>query len=343
MRLKFGKGVGMKKVSIALIALLMLCSLAFAQGTTEVKEEPVKIGFLVKLAECSWFQDEWKFAQMAADELGFELLKISTPDGEKVLSAIDNLASQHAQGFIICTPDVKLGPSIKMKADQYGMKVMSVDDRFIGPDGTPMENVHHMGISAYEIGRQVGQTIMEEVKARNWDFNKTGVACLTYDTLPTSKERTDGASDQLIEMGFPASRIYKGPTKTDSTTEGGFDATNILVASHPDVQNWMVYSLCDDTTIGGVRALEGNGFKAENIIGVGINGNDLAIGEFEKAQMTGFLATVLLAAKRHGYETSANMYNWIKNGVEPPLLVSTAGVVMNRSNYEDVLVEMGLR
>jgi L-arabinose transport system substrate-binding protein len=206
-----------------------------------------------------------------------------------------------------------------------------------------MENVHHMGISAYEIGKQMGKTIMEEAIARGWDLSKTGAACLTYDTLPTSKERTDGATEMLVAMGFPADRVFKGPTKTDSTTEGGFDATNILVAAHPDVQNWMVYSLCDDTTIGGVRALEGNGFKAENIIGVGINGNELAIGEFEKPQMTGFVATILLAAKRHGYETAANMYQWIKNGVEPPLLVSTSGVVMNRANYQDVLKEMGLR
>jgi len=89
-------------------------------GKESPGEEAIKIGFLVKLAECSWFQDEWKFARQAAEEYGFELIEMSTPDGEKVLSAIDNLAAQGAQGFIICTPDVKLGPSIKMKADQQG-------------------------------------------------------------------------------------------------------------------------------------------------------------------------------------------------------------------------------
>ncbi len=337
------RGVSMKKIVVLLMVLLLMGGIAFSQASQEkAKDQPVKIGFLVKMAENSWFQDEWKFAQMAADEYGFELIKISTPDGEKVLSAIDNLAAQKAQGFIICTPDVKLGPSIKMKADQNGLKVMSVDDRFVGPDGKPMENVHHMGISAYQIGRQVGETIMLEARKRGWDLNKTGVACLTYDTLPTSKERTDGATDKIIEMGFPKERVYKGPTKTDSTMEGGFDATNILVAAHPDVNYWFVYSLCDDTTIGGVRALEGNGIKSENIIGVGINGNELAISELEKP-VTGFHATVLLAAKRHGYETAENMYKWIAQGIEPPLLIETSGVVMYRDNYKDVLVEMGLR
>ncbi len=191
---------------------------------------------------------------MAADDYGFELIKISTPDGEKVLSAIDNLAAQNAQGFIICTPDVKLGPSIVMKADQNDLKVMSVDDQFIGSDGKPMADVPHMGISAYKIGQQVGEALMTEATARGWDMSTTGAVCLTYDTLPTSKERTDGASDQIKQMGFPAANIFAAPTKTDSTVEGGFDAANIVVAAHPGIENWLVYSLCDDTTIGGVRA-----------------------------------------------------------------------------------------
>jgi len=327
----------MKRIlSIVLMGAIALSFLSAQQGAK------VKIGFLVKMPENSWFQDEWKFAQMAADKYGFELIKIGTPDGEKVLAAIDNLAALQAKGFVICTPDVTLGPSIVMKAKQAGLKVMSVDDRFVGPDGKPMTEVPHMGISAYEIGKQVGIAIMDEAKKRAWGMKETGAICLTYDTLPTSKERTTGASDALRAKGFIDSNIYRAPTKTDSTTEGGFDAANIVIAAHPQIKHWVVYSLCDDTTIGGVRALEGNGIKASNIIGVGINGNALAIGEFQKPQMTGFVATVLLAAKRHGYETAENMYKWIAQGVQPPDNVATAGILMTRDNYKQVRKEMGL-
>ncbi|MGC9313698.1 MAG: arabinose ABC transporter substrate-binding protein [Sediminispirochaetaceae bacterium] len=326
---------------VLLLAVLSPLAAGGQQEAAAAADQDIKIGFLVKLAECSWFQDEWKFAQQAADEYGFELVKISTPDGESVLSAIDNMAAQNVQGFIICTPDVKLGPSIKMKADQNNMKLMSVDDRFVGADGKPMEDVHHMGISAYEIGRQVGKALMEEAQKRGWDLSKTGADCLTYNELPTSKERTDGATDMLVEMGFPKENVFEAPTATDSTTEGGFDATNILVAAHPEVENWLVYSLCDDTTIGGVRALEGNGFKADNIIAVGINGNDLAVAELDKDN-SGFHATVLLAAKQHGYETSVNMYKWIAEGIEPEKAIFTSGVLMTRDNYKQVRKEMGL-
>ena len=34
---------------------------------------------------------------------------------------------------------------------------------------------------------------------------------------------------------------------------------------------------------------------------------------------TGFFASILLAPKRHGYETAEMLYKWVKDGVEPPL------------------------
>ena len=59
--------------------------------------DPVKIGFLVKQPEEPWFQDEWKFAEIAAKQKGFTLVKIGAPSGEKVMSAIDNLSAQKAR------------------------------------------------------------------------------------------------------------------------------------------------------------------------------------------------------------------------------------------------------
>ena len=53
--------------------------------------ENLKLGFLVKQPEEPWFQTEWKFADKAGKDLGFEVIKIAVPDGEKTLNAIDSL------------------------------------------------------------------------------------------------------------------------------------------------------------------------------------------------------------------------------------------------------------
>src|SRR5688572_18874045 len=70
---------------------------------TSAKTGAIKIGFLVKQPESPWFQYEWKFAEQAGRDLGFSVMKIGATDGEKVLAAIDNLAANGAQGFVICT------------------------------------------------------------------------------------------------------------------------------------------------------------------------------------------------------------------------------------------------
>lgn len=329
----------MKKIFIVFMIALVCFSTVFAAGSKEA--ERTKIGFLVKMPEEPWFQNEWKFADDAGRDLGFDVVKIGTTDGEKVLSAIDNLQAQGAGGFVICTPDVRLGPSIMAKANAYGMKVISVDDQFVDANGDPMLEVPHMGISAYEIGKQVGYTMYDQMVARGWDVSKTGFMRISFNELPTALDRTNGMTDALLERGFPERNIFESPEKT-TDTEGGFNAANITITKHPEMKHWMVGGLNDEAAMGGTRALEGNGFAVNDIVAVGIGGSGTATVEFEKDEPTGFYATALISPKRHGYETSELLFNWITKGVEPPKATWTTAVMMDRSNYIEKMKENGL-
>jgi len=331
----------MKKFYALMLVVLVVLSFTgalFANGGTEAADKPVKIGFLVKMPEEPWFQNEWKFAEEAGEKYGFEVVKIGTPDGEKVLSAIDNLAAQGAQGFVICTPDVNLGPAIKSKADAVGLKVFAVDDRFLGPDGEPMEDVPYMGISAYKIGRQVGETMMEQMKERGWNQEDTGFLRVSFNELPTAKSRTDGMTDALIEAGFDEAYIFESPEKT-TDTEGGFNAANITLTKHPEIKHWLTGGLNDESAMGATRALEGRGFGVDDICAVGIGGSGTATNEFAKTEMTGFYATALISPYRHGFETAEFMYKWIVDGVEPPATTFTTAIMINRDNYEEILAQ----
>jgi len=299
----------------------------------------ITIGFLVKMPEEPWFQNEWKFAQQCADKYGFKLVKIGTPDGAKVLEAIDTLAAQGAQGFVICTPDVKLGPSIVARAQSHDMKVFSVDDQFVGADGKFMD-VPYMGIAARAIGEKVGQTVWDEFHNRGWRVEGTAACAVTWDQLNTSKERTDGATAILVKDGFPADRIYRAPEKS-TDIPGALDAANALLTQHPEAKRWLVFSMNDEGVLGAVRALEGRGFGPDKVIAVGIGGTS-AVPEFQKAEPTGLYATCLLASHRHGYETTEYMYRWIKDGAEPPKDTRTEGTIITRDNYQRIMKEQGL-
>jgi L-arabinose transport system substrate-binding protein len=329
-----------------MIALAILGLLVPLAGCQKKQTDPqastgkgVVIGFVVKQPEEPWFQNEWKFAQQAADKNGFKLIKIGASDGEKVLAAIDNLAAQGAGGFVICTPDVRLGPAIVNKAAGAGMKLLSVDDQFVGPDGKFMD-VHHVGISALEIGRMVGKTLHEQMDNRGWKSDDTALCAVTFEELDTARQRTDGAIEALTAAGFPKDRVFKAPQKT-SDVPGAMDAANVLLTQHPEVKHWLICGMNDSGVMGAVRAMEGRSLDAPSVIGVGINGTDCLV-EFKKDKPTGFWGSILLAPKQHGYDTAEMMYLWIKDGKEPPKVTYTKGILITRDTYQAIMKEQGL-
>jgi L-arabinose transport system substrate-binding protein len=335
----------MKKLkSIFLFLLVILIEATFfscAKDQPGAEKSKIKIGFLVKQPEEPWFQTEWKFAEQAAIDHGFELIKIGAVDGEKTLAAIDNLAANGAKGFVICTPDVRLGPAIKAKAHSYGMKLMAVDDQFVGADGAFMADVHYLGLSPRKIGELAGKKLYEEMQRRRWPLEGTAVCASTFEELDTAKQRTDGAMTALIAAGFPENKIFKAPNKT-TDIPGSFDATNILLTQHPEIKRWLVIGMNDNAVLGAIRATEGRGLNADNVIGVGINGTDCHT-EFEKTSPTGFWASILLSPKRHGYDTAAMVYRWVAENVEPPLATRIEdGILLTRKNFLQVLKENGI-
>lgn len=305
------------------------------------KSGAVKIGFFVKQPEEPWFQLEWKFAEQAARELGFTLIKTGANDGEKALAAIDSFAAAGAQGFVICTPDTKLGPAIVAKARAANLKLMTVDDQFLGADGQPMKNVHYLGISARKIGETVGDLLAAEMKRRGFNPADTAVCAVTYDELATAKERTDGAIARLQAAGIPATRIFRAPMRT-TDIPGALDAVSTLLTRQPAIKHWLVCGTNDNAVLGAIRALEGRNFAPESSVGIGINGTDCII-ELEKSKPTSFHGSILLSAKDHGYKTAEMLYRWIKDGVEPPLDTRTVGTLITRENFRQVLKEQGIR
>ncbi|MDT8999082.1 arabinose ABC transporter substrate-binding protein [Paucibacter sp. APW11] len=303
--------------------------------------EEVKIGFVIKQPDESWFQDEWRFAEMAAKEKGFKLVKIAAQDGDKLLAAIDNLAAQRVQGMVVCVPDVKLGPALVARARQAGLKLLTVDDRLVNGAGAVMEAVPHVGISAKGIGEQVGEALLAEVKKRGWKLAEVGAIRVTYDQLATSKERTDGASAVLIKAGLPAANIFNAPMpKAD--TENAFNASSSVLTQKPQFKQWIAFGPNDEAVLGAVRAGEGKGLRADRLVGVGIGGSAAAMNEFAKSELTGFASTVMISPRRHGYDTALAMYQWIVEGRAPAPLTLTSGEVADRGNVKQVRARLGL-
>ncbi|HEX8593166.1 MAG TPA: substrate-binding domain-containing protein [Pseudomonas sp.] len=323
-----------------------LCCIAVATAVVGMSgissaADKIKIGFLVKQAEEPWFQTEWAFAEKAGKDHGFEVIKIAVPDGEKTLTAIDNLAANGAKGFVICPPDVSLGPAIVAKAKANDMKVMAVDDRFVDAKGNFMEDVPYLGMAAFEVGQQQGAAMAAEAKNRNWDWKETYAIINTYNELDTGKKRTDGSVEALTKAGLPKDHIIYAPQKT-LDVPGSMDATNSALPKLPAAaKNLIIGGMNDNTVLGGVRATSTNGFSASNVIGIGINGTD-AIDELKKKE-SGFFGSMLPSPDKEGYNTALQMYEWIKDGKEPAKYTAMQDVTLiTRANFKEVLTKIGL-
>ncbi|MEH8263835.1 arabinose ABC transporter substrate-binding protein [Aeromonas veronii] len=306
-----------------------------------VVAETLKLGYLVKQPEEPWFQTEWNFADKAGKDLGFEVIKIAAPDGEKTLNAIDSLAANGAKGFVICTPDPKLGSAIMAKARSLDLKVITVDDQFLNAKGQPMADVPLIMMAATKIGERQGAELYKEMTNRKWDVKETGVLAITADELDTARRRVEGSISALKTAGFPEAQIYRSPTKSNDIP-GALDAANSMLVQHPEVKHWLIVGMNDNTVLGGVRATEGQDFKATDVIGIGINGTD-AVSELSKSKPTGFFGSLLPSPDVHGYKSVQMLQDWVVNDVEPPKFTEVTEVVLlSRDNFKEELKKKGL-
>ena len=327
-------------LTLAIAAVFAGCSKQSSTPGGEAPAKKIKLGFLVKQPEEPWFQYEWKGADKAAAKYGFDLIKIGVPDGEKTLAAIDSLAANGAKGFVICTPDVRLGPAIVAKATAAGLKVITVDDRFVDADGKFIGSVPYLGMSASKIGHLSGETLAAEMKRRGWSYDDTAACIVTFEQLDTARERTNGVIAALKDSGFPEDRIFKAPQKT-TDIPGSFDAASALLAQKPGIKHWLVAGMNDTATLGAVRATEGNGYKAADVIGVGINGTD-CVDELRKPEPTGFYGSIYVSAVQEGYRTAEMLFLWTDQGKAPALDTRTEGQLITRDNFEEVLKSEGV-
>ena len=227
---------------------LITAGLALGIANSAFAAEKLKLGYLVKQPEEPWFQTEWAFADKAGQDLNFDVIKIAVPDGEKTLNAIDSLAANGAKGFVICTPDPKLGPAIMAKAKSMDLKVITVDDQFVNAKGNPMTDVPLVMMAATKIGERQGQELYKEMTARKWDVKETGVLAITANELDTARRRVEGSISALKAANFPAAQIYSVPTKANDIP-GALDAANSMLVQHPDVKNWLIVGMNDNTMI----------------------------------------------------------------------------------------------
>jgi len=302
----------------------------------------VRIGFLVQQPDTAWAQLQQKFADQAADDLGFEIIHLPIPDRDAALAAIDRLAEEGAGGFVVSTPDTGLGYELVERARAADLKVLSVEHSLVGANGLP-HGVPHIGFDDAKIGTTTAVVLDAAMRARGWRSahpDTTAVCVLTDDRSGSAHARTRAALAALDAARFPADRVHPTPPPGPGD-EPGADAAAVLLRQHPGIRRWGVLGPSDRAVIGALRAFEAAGLPADAAIGVGVSGVS-ALDEFRREPASGFHASVLLSVRAHGYDAAAALYHWVAQGAKPPAETLTPGRLIDRRNFKRVAREAGM-
>lgn len=312
---------------------------------------PVRIGFLVQQARQPDCQDEWRFAEQAAQDKGVALLKVALAPGAALRAAVQALSAQGAQGLIVCGPEGALGGTLLRSAGNGGLKVMAMNEAApdsAAPAPAAPPNVARMRASDYQVGLQVGQALVREIRARGWSMAEIGALRLSQDQAPSARERCRGVATILRAAGLPPANMVdapvgKGEGDGDAVYTAAFHAADAALAARPErLRHWLAFGMNDDIVLGAVRAAEKHGLHGDGLIGIGIGGGKPALDEFSRPVPTGFFGTILIGPRRDGYESTLLMMKWIKEDHVPPDFRLGGGTLMTRTNLASLRAQYGL-
>jgi L-arabinose transport system substrate-binding protein len=307
----------------ALIGLIAMSAPAFA--------EDLKLGYINKMGEHPWFVAEVAGAKSAAAEAG---VKLSTQDvqfnADLTLTTLDTMVGDGVKGVAIVVPDKALGPVVAEKAAKAGIKLIAVDDDIYAADKTP---VAYIGMNATEIGRQVGAEEARLYKQLSWtDKKDVKLAAIEDRKADTCMQRTRGAEAAFLEAvpGFDKANIVRIPY--DNTMSNAIDAVTTTLTANPGAEHWIFYSCNDDGVLGAVRATENAGMKADQVIGIGIDGSR-ACDAYGSGQPTGFRGTLWIDSGKEGATAIKILVASIKNNTPLPEKTFVSPDLINSDNF----------
>jgi len=289
--------------------------------------------YVVKRLDQGWFQNEQKGVEEGGKAAGLDVTTLDSRfDASAQQASLDTAFSQKAGGIILVIQDQELGPAVMAQAATNDVPVIAVDDPIEDAKGNPAPFV---GMATNDIGTAVGKMLATSAKDNGWDVADIGVAALTFDEVSVCTERTDASREGVLANlpGLTDDQIYEA-NYAGANTDGGLQAMQGLITSHPDVKHWLVYSCNEEGVVGAVRALEAADLDADSC-GVGLGDGALAVVEFEK-ETPAYCGSLFADSRKHGEVAAQLMADFLLDGTEIPLETLVPGVEVTPENYTDV-------
>ena len=310
----------------------VLCAAAVLAASAAMAADAPHFFYVVKDGNDMWFLNEVAGAKAEAEKLGAGFTSQNVElNANLAITGVDNAIAGGADGIVIVVPEQQIGPAVLKKAADAGIPMIAVDDGIVDEGGKPAPFV---GFSSVDAGKQVGNAIADIHGELGWGKPGPETAIITAEaqTVSVCMDRTDNAiavlkdrlgmtEQQVIHLAVPGSQDNAMTT-----------AAQAMVA-YPSVQKWLIAGCNDNGVLGVVRALEQAGYTADDMIGVGVNGQ-IACEEFKKPEATGFRASIYVDSAIHGATAIRELHDHITQGKPIPERTIIAGTLITKTDNE---------
>jgi ABC-type sugar transport system substrate-binding protein len=264
----------MKRRFVAVLVLVLLVAfsaVSFASGKGEgaaaATNKKITIGMIIPSMANEFWVRLSKFAQKAADDLGFELVVLDSRDsGDTQIKNAEDLISRKVDGLIFVAY-YDTGDRILAMAEQAKIPTIVMDTKVEGvnPQEKYKQYIAYIGPSNHKAGYDIADFLAKHMKGKEM--------VALYGTLGTSvaEERREGMEDCL--KSYPDIKLVGAQTGNFRRDDGMKVMEDFLVA-HPDVS--AVWCANDEMALGAINAIENAGKQAQVIVG-GMDLNDEAV------------------------------------------------------------------
>lgn len=313
-------------------------ALIAAHGRRASAADPIRISFANVFEKGELFVQLGNGIENAAKLMGYDFRRYNNEfDSEKTL-ANARLMVQDRPDLILEYNGVEgIGQALRRIFDDAGIPFIAIN--------VPIPGGHWFNLVNQEIGTDTANVVVPHAKSKGWNGSNTtaviiqaaaaGVEvndCVRYFYV-TAAETMDGMT-KIKPEEITATTTTIGDTGIQVDGKGALEESYTAVKNAlqtlPADRNILLYSVNDDSTLGGWRAITEAG-RQENTIVAGLGGSVAALGELRNNPQ--WVAEGSVFATHWGQYLIA-MATAVLNGVEPPPLTKCPQLVLTPDNVD---------
>lgn len=301
-----------------------------------------------------WIQQVNEALEKLATENNCEILVAdANRDIDKQLAQIDTAIQQQIDGAFIFIVDEGSATAVVDKFEAAGIPVIGETLKLQDGDGNNL--APYVELNAAGVGESCGQWVVDNWKESGVNLSDVSTVGVIQDTNSKYRSdliRIDGFMKGIEPLEIPESNVFKADCAAEATsndnTEASYNQVSAILASHPEMEAWVIMGSVDTYAMGAARAVEAAGLQDKTIMVS--SGGELAVQEWANGFAPEWKATCyysamdfaeqmmggMLAILRDG-KTAEEIYPEFKQDGQKYAAVEITGTMVTPDTYQKVL------